>query len=62
MLTRLTPRFVPKVWGSTHLEPWYRDSAEKIGEVWFEAAGKLPLLVKFLFRSEERRVGKECRL
>jgi len=36
MLTRLTPRFVPKVWGSTHLEPWYPDSGEKIGEVWFE--------------------------
>ena len=52
MLIRLTPRFVPKVWGSTHLEPWYRDSAEKIGEVWFEAAGKLPLLVKFLFTTE----------
>jgi mannose-6-phosphate isomerase len=55
MLIRLTPRFVPKVWGSTHLEPWYRDSAEKIGEVWFErlpGASDLPLLIKFLFTTE----------
>ena len=52
MLTRLTPRFVPKVWGSTHLEPWYPDSAEKIGEVWFESDPKPPLLIKFLFTTE----------
>ena len=55
MLTRLTPRFVPKVWGSTHLEPWYPDSTEKIGEVWFErlpGVSDLPLLIKFLFTTE----------
>src|SRR5512143_3582769 len=52
MVTRLTPRFVPKVWGSTHLEPWYSDSAEKIGEVWFEGVPDLPLLIKFLFTTE----------
>jgi len=55
MLTRLTPRFLPKVWGSTHLEPWYPDASEKIGEVWFEpdpGAPKLPLLIKFLFTTE----------
>ena len=52
MLTRLTPRFVPKVWGSTHLEPWYPDSSEKIGEVWFEGVPDLPLLIKFLFTTE----------
>jgi len=52
MLTRLTPRFVPKVWGSTHLEPWYPDSTEKIGEVWFESNPKPPLLIKFLFTTE----------
>jgi mannose-6-phosphate isomerase len=55
MLTRLTPRFLPKVWGSTHLEPWFPDSAEKIGEVWFERATgvpKPPLLIKFLFTTE----------
>ena len=40
MLTRLTPRFVPKVWGSTHLEPWFPDAAEKIGEVWFEGVAE----------------------
>ena len=52
MLTRLTPRFVPKVWGSTHLAPWYPDSTEKIGEVWFESDPKPPLLIKFLFTTE----------
>src|SRR5689334_9064390 len=52
MLTRLTPRFVPKVWGSTHLEPWYPDSGEKIGEVWFEGVPEPPLLIKFLFTTE----------
>jgi mannose-6-phosphate isomerase len=52
MLTRLTPRFVPKVWGSTHLEPWYRNRDEKIGEVWFEGRLDLPLLIKFLFTTE----------
>jgi mannose-6-phosphate isomerase len=52
MLTRLTPRFVPKVWGSTHLAPWYPDSAEKIGEVWFESVPPPPLLIKFLFTTE----------
>jgi mannose-6-phosphate isomerase len=52
MLTRLTPRVVPKVWGSKHLEPWYPNAEEKIGEVWFEGVANLPLLVKFLFTTE----------
>lgn len=52
MLTRLTPRLVPKVWGSTRLEPLFRDSTEKIGEVWFEGVPDLPLLIKFLFTTE----------
>jgi mannose-6-phosphate isomerase len=52
MVTRLTPRFVPKVWGSKHLEPWYPDSTEKIGEVWFESDPKPPLLIKLLFTTE----------
>lgn len=52
MLTRLTPRLVPKVWGSAHLKPWFPDSGEKIGEVWFEGLPDLPLLIKFLFTTE----------
>ena len=52
MLLRLTPRFLTKVWGSTHLEPWFRDTLGKTGEVWFESATQLPLLVKFLFTTE----------
>jgi mannose-6-phosphate isomerase len=49
--TRLTPRFLEKVWGSEHLEPWFKSTGAKIGEVWFEGSGNLPLLVKFLFTS-----------
>jgi mannose-6-phosphate isomerase len=52
MLTRLTPRLVPKVWGSEHLEPLYPNASEKIGEVWFEGVPDLPLLIKFLFTTE----------
>ena len=55
MLKRLTPRFLPKVWGSTHLEPWYPNANEKIGEVWFErlpGEPNPPLLIKFLFTTE----------
>ena len=49
----LQPHFVPKVWGSTHLEPWYRDATEKIGEVWYPLG---PLLFKFLFTTENLSV------
>jgi mannose-6-phosphate isomerase len=52
MLTRLTPRLVPKVWGSKRLEPLFPDNPEKIGEVWFEGVPDLPLLIKFLFTTE----------
>jgi len=52
---RLTPRFVEKIWGSTHLEPWFENRQNKIGEVWFETAD-LPLLVKFLFTTDKLSV------
>jgi mannose-6-phosphate isomerase len=52
MLTRLTPRPVPKVWGSTQLEPLHPNASEKTGEVWFEGIPNLPLLIKFLFTTE----------
>ena len=48
----LNSSFREKVWGSTRLSPWYPDSTEKIGEVWFEATPPLPLLLKFIFTSE----------
>ncbi|MGA2212229.1 MAG: class I mannose-6-phosphate isomerase [Bryobacteraceae bacterium] len=51
---RLTTRFLEKVWGATDLLPWYPQSKQKIGEVWFEA--DLPLLVKFVFTSERLSV------
>jgi len=51
MLKRLSPRFLEKVWGSEHLEPWFPSTGAKIGEVWFEGSDGLPLLVKFLFTS-----------
>jgi mannose-6-phosphate isomerase len=55
MLQRLTPSFREKVWGATRLSPWFPDSPEKIGEVWFEAPDR-KILVKFLFTSEKLSV------
>jgi len=53
---RLTPSPREKVWGQTRLEPWFRDSAERIGEVWYLAGRELPLLVKLIFTSERLSV------
>jgi mannose-6-phosphate isomerase len=53
---RLTPRFLEKVWGATRLEPWFPNSRQKIGEVWFEGVEDPPLLVKFLFTTEKLSV------
>jgi mannose-6-phosphate isomerase len=61
-LELLTPRFLEKIWGSEHLQPWFPNTAvktgAKIGEVWFEGPGplELPLLVKFLFTSAKLSV------
>ncbi len=55
-MVRLTPVFKEKVWGSTHLEPLFPNSNQKIGEVWFEGVDNLPLLIKFLFTSEKLSV------
>jgi mannose-6-phosphate isomerase len=54
--SRLATSFREKVWGSTHLEPWFLDSDRKIGEVWYEGAEPLPVLVKLLFTSERLSV------
>ena len=55
-IRKITPSFRERVWGRTNLEPWFPDQKEKTGEVWFEAGGELPLLVKFLFTSENLSV------
>lgn len=52
---RLKPEFFEKVWGSTRLEPWFANSAQKIGEAWFRAPDA-PLLLKFLFTTEKLSV------
>ncbi len=52
----LTPSFREKVWGTTHLAPWYPDSRERIGEVWFMSDESLPLLVKLIFTSDRLSV------
>lgn len=52
MPEQLSQSFREKVWGSTRLSPWFPDSSTKIGEVWFEAATPLPILIKLLFTSE----------
>jgi mannose-6-phosphate isomerase len=53
--SRLTPRFLEKVWGSTRLQPWFPNSDRKIGEVWFHTED-IPLLVKFLFTTDKLSV------
>lgn len=53
---RLTPSLREKVWGATRLMPWFPDSREKIGEVWYLAERELPLLVKLIFTSERLSV------
>lgn len=55
-MIRLTPSFKEKVWGSTRLEPFFPNSTNKIGEVWFEGVTNLPLLIKFLFTTEKLSV------
>ena len=49
----IAPQFVPKIWGSTELQPWFPNQTDKIGEVWFPAG---ELLIKFLFTTENLSV------
>jgi mannose-6-phosphate isomerase len=53
---RLEPSFREKVWGTRELSPWFAPQEEKIGEVWFEWRPPLPILVKFIFTSENLSV------
>jgi mannose-6-phosphate isomerase len=53
---RLTPSLREKVWGRTHLAPWFPDSEQPIGEAWYLTDRELPLLVKLLFTSEKLSV------
>ncbi|HWC99001.1 MAG TPA: class I mannose-6-phosphate isomerase [Candidatus Sulfopaludibacter sp.] len=53
---RLTPSLREKVWGRTHLSPWFPDSEKPIGEAWYLTDRELPLLVKLLFTSERLSV------
>jgi len=48
---RIDPTFHEKVWGSTGLAPWFPNPENKIGEVWFDTDGRLPL-IKFLFTTD----------
>ena len=54
-LWKLEPAFHERVWGATKLEPWFPNSSEKIGEVWFEDQDS-PILIKFLFTTENLSV------
>jgi len=56
MIERIPSRVVEKVWGSTQLEPLFPNAAEKTGEVWFEGTADFPLLIKFLFTTENLSV------
>lgn len=52
----LRPTLYEKVWGRTHLRPWFPDSKTPIGEAWYTAERELPLLVKLIFTSERLSV------
>ncbi len=50
---RLNPVPKEKVWGSSLTEPWFDNpGGSRIGEIWFEASASVPLLLKFLFTSD----------
>ena len=53
---RLTPSLRERVWGRTHLSPWYADTPAPTGEAWFLSDRDLPLLVKWIFTSERLSV------
>jgi mannose-6-phosphate isomerase len=56
-LIKLASAAHEKVWGSPETEPWYRNpEGRKIGEIWFAASDSVPLLVKFLFTSDNLSV------
>ncbi len=54
--TRLNATFHEKVWGSTDLEPLFPKFNTKIGEVWFGAETNPPVLVKFIYTTENLSV------
>jgi mannose-6-phosphate isomerase len=50
---KLTPRLVEKPWGRNELPPVFGSTnGRRIGELWFEGPGELPLLAKYLFTNE----------
>ncbi len=55
-VTKLSSTAHEKVWGSRNLAPWFADPPNKIGEIWFESPAGAPLLVKFLFTTENLSV------
>ena len=57
MTVRLPSTSHYRIWGTAETEPWYRNpNRETIGEVWFQASDSVPLLVKFLFTSDNLSV------
>jgi mannose-6-phosphate isomerase len=51
---KLQPKLVEKPWGRTDVPSRFGDTAGcRIGEVWFPGPDDLPLLVKYLFTSEQ---------
>lgn len=50
--TRLAVSPEKRIWGTKKLSPWFPDSDEPIGELWFRTDPSHPLLVKLLFTSQ----------
>jgi mannose-6-phosphate isomerase len=57
MPSRLASTAHDKIWGTPNTEPWHRNPERRgIGEIWFRASDSVPLLVKFLFTSDNLSV------
>jgi mannose-6-phosphate isomerase len=54
---KLRARQVEKPWGREALPPPFGETGgRRVGEIWFEGAGDLPLLAKYIFTSEKLSV------
>jgi mannose-6-phosphate isomerase len=52
----IEPSFRSKVWGSRELEPWFPNADTRVGEVWFNPVTPNPILVKFIYTTEDLSV------
>src|SRR4051794_1027635 len=53
MATEVVPQLLEKIWGIEDTRPWLENpERRRIGEIWFRTSEEGPVLVKFLFTSQ----------